>query len=83
MAPLTSTQKSVAKREREAEKKRQRAESQSSIDADRITHHQNAACKSKGKRTIEGETLTESETNIRATRGAFSLRLARHMLAGN
>ena len=81
MAPLSPAEKMRIQRARETEKKRQRAESQSSIDADRITHHQNAACKSKGKRTIEGETLSGLETNIRATRGAFFLRLVRHMLA--
>lgn len=83
MAPLTSAQKVQAKREREKEKKRQRAEGRSEADVDRDPRHQNqnAAYKSKGKVTIEGETLTGSETNIRATRGAFSLCLSRHMLA--
>ena len=81
MAPLSSTQKSKAKRERESEKKRLEGLRLISKDADRDPRHQNqnAACKSKGKRTIEGETLTGPETNIRATRGAFSLSLARHI----
>ena len=85
MAPLSPAEKKRIQRIREAEKKRQRAEGRSEADADRDPRHQNqnAAYKSKGKRTIEGETLTGPETNIRATRGALSLSLARHMLAGN
>ena len=81
MAPLSPAEKMRIKRAREAEKKRLEGLRMASIDADRDPRHQNqnAAYKSKGKRTIEGDTLAGPETNIRATRGAFSLSLARHI----